>query len=64
MQLNGVEPQRYLTEVLIRLVNGWPQARIDEHMHWCLVFGYQERRGGTTEISTDGRISAQTRSTS
>jgi transposase len=33
-KLNRVEPQRYLTELLTRLVNGWPQARIDELMPW------------------------------
>ncbi len=32
--LNGVDPQRYFTEVLTRLVNGWPQAGIDELMPW------------------------------
>src|SRR3712207_1929711 len=29
-KLNGVDPQRYLTELLTRLVNGWPNSRIDE----------------------------------
>ena len=33
-KLNGVEPMAYLTGVLTRLVNGWPQARIDELMPW------------------------------
>ena len=33
-KLNGVEPQRYLAEVMTRLVNSWPQARIDELMPW------------------------------
>lgn len=33
-KLNGVEPQRYLTEVLTRLVNGWSKTRIDELMPW------------------------------
>ncbi len=33
-KLNGVEPQAYFTELLTRLVNGWPQARIDELMPW------------------------------
>jgi hypothetical protein len=33
-KLNAVEPQRYLTDMLTRLVNGWPQARIDELMPW------------------------------
>ena len=31
-KLNGVDPQRYLTELLTRLVNEWPQARIDALM--------------------------------
>ncbi len=33
-KLNGVDPQRYLAEVLTRLVNGWPNSRIDELMPW------------------------------
>ena len=33
-KLNSVEPQAYFTELLTRLVNGWPQARIDELMPW------------------------------
>jgi len=33
-KLNGVDPQRYIAEVLTRLVNGWPNSRIDELMPW------------------------------
>ena len=33
-KLNGVDPQAYLTELLTRLVDGWPQSRIDELMPW------------------------------
>ena len=33
-KLNGVNPQVYLTDLLTRLVNGWPQSRIDELMPW------------------------------
>jgi transposase len=33
-KLNDVNPQAYLTNLLTRLVNGWPQARIDELMPW------------------------------
>ncbi len=33
-KLNNVEPQRYLADVLTRLVNGWPESRIDELMPW------------------------------
>ncbi len=33
-KLNGVDPQRYFSDVLTRLVNGWPQTRIDELMPW------------------------------
>jgi hypothetical protein len=36
-KLNGVDPQRYFTDVLTRLVNGWPNSRIDELMPWCWV---------------------------
>ena len=34
-KLNGVNPQTYFSDLLTRLVNGWPQARIDELMPWC-----------------------------
>jgi transposase len=33
-KLNGVNPQTYITDTLTRLVNGWPQDRIDELMPW------------------------------
>lgn len=33
-KLNGAWPQRYLTEMPTCLVNGWPQARIDQLMPW------------------------------
>lgn len=34
-KLNGVEPQAYLADVLTKLVNLWPAARIDELMPWA-----------------------------
>ena len=33
-KLNGVEPHGYLTDLLTRLVQGWPNARLDELMPW------------------------------
>jgi transposase len=36
-KLNNVNPQVYLTDLLTRLVNGWPQNRIDELMPWHWV---------------------------
>jgi transposase len=36
-KLNEVNPQVYLTDLLTRLVNGWPQNRIDELMPWHWV---------------------------
>ena len=33
-KLNGVDPQRYFTDVLNRLVNGWMENRLDELMPW------------------------------
>jgi transposase len=32
--LNRVNPQAYFADLLTRLVNGWPQKRIDELMPW------------------------------
>lgn len=34
-KLNGVDPQRYFTDLLTRLVNGWTNERLDELMPWC-----------------------------
>jgi transposase len=34
-KLNNVNPQTYFTDLLTRLVNGWPHAKIDELMPWC-----------------------------
>ncbi len=34
-KLNDVEPQAYIADVLNRLVNLWPAARIDELMPWA-----------------------------
>lgn len=33
-KLNGVDPQRYFTNVLTRLVNGWLESRLHELMPW------------------------------
>ena len=33
-KLNGVEPHGYLTNLLTRLIHGWPNARLDELMPW------------------------------
>jgi len=35
--VNRVNPQAYFTDLLTRLVNGWPQKRIDELMPWARV---------------------------
>jgi transposase len=36
-KLNHVNPQAYFTDLLTRLVNGWPQKRIDELVPWLWV---------------------------
>jgi hypothetical protein len=33
-KLHGVDPQAYFADVLAKLVNLWPQARLDELMPW------------------------------
>ncbi len=37
-KLNGADPEAYLTDVLEKLVNGWPAARIDELLPWAEAF--------------------------
>jgi hypothetical protein len=34
-KLNNVNPQTYFTDLLTRIVHGWPQSKIDELMPWC-----------------------------
>jgi len=33
-KLNGVNPEAYIHDVLTKLVNGWPENRLDELMPW------------------------------
>lgn len=33
-RLHGVDPQAYLTDILTRLVNLWPNSRIEELLPW------------------------------
>jgi len=34
-KLNGVNPDAYLTDVLTKLVNNWPNSRISELTPWA-----------------------------
>jgi transposase len=36
-KLNQVNPQVYFTDLMTRLVNGWPQSRIEGLMPWFWV---------------------------
>jgi transposase len=36
-KLNGVDPQAWLADTLVKLVNLWPAARLDELMPWAAV---------------------------
>ena len=33
-RLGGIDPYSYLADVLFRLVNLWPNARLDEFLPW------------------------------
>jgi hypothetical protein len=33
--LHGVDPQAYFADVLTKLVNLWPESRLDELMPWA-----------------------------
>jgi len=41
-KLNGVDPQAYLTDVLTKLVNLWPAARLDELLPWAWARAQKE----------------------
>ena len=48
-KLNNVDPQRYFSDVLTRLVNGWPQSRIDELMPWHWATAKEARPSSSPE---------------
>jgi transposase len=48
-KLNSVNPQLYLTDLLTRLVNGWPQNRIEELMPWHWAPNGQGEIGATPQ---------------
>jgi transposase len=48
-KLNNVNPQAYLTDLLTRLVNGWPQNRIDELMPWHWATNHQPEISATPQ---------------
>jgi hypothetical protein len=37
-KLNGVSAEHWLTDVLAKLVNGWPAARLDELLPWASTY--------------------------
>jgi transposase len=34
-KLQGIDPKPYLADILSKLVNGWPMAKIDELLPWA-----------------------------
>ena len=36
-KLSAVDPLAWLTDVLTKLINRWPAARVDELMPWAYV---------------------------
>src|SRR6516225_5616486 len=43
-KLNDVEPQAYLADVLVRLVNLWPNNRLDELLPWTWAAARQQQQ--------------------
>ena len=41
-KLHGIEPQAYLADVLTRLVNLWPNNRLDELLPWAWAATHQQ----------------------
>jgi hypothetical protein len=53
-KLNGVDPQAYLADILTRIVNGHPQALIDDLLPWAYTPTKLQGRDLRTAV-TDGR---------
>lgn len=45
-KLNGVEPNAYLADVLTRIVNGWPNSRLDDLLPWAFANPSSKINGG------------------
>lgn len=45
-KLNQVNAEAWLTDVLTKLVNGWPEAKLDELLPWAEAY---TRSGSTTQ---------------
>ena len=43
-KLNDLEPQAYLADVLVRLVNLWPNNRLDERLPWTWAAARQQQQ--------------------
>ena len=43
-KLHEVDPQSYLADILTKLVNGWPNNRIDELMPWAWAGAQQQQK--------------------
>jgi transposase len=43
-KLNGVDPETYLADVLARLVNLWPNNRLDELLPWAWAANRQPEK--------------------
>lgn len=45
-KLNNVEPNAYLAEILMRIVNGWPNSRLDDLLPWPFAKPSSQINGG------------------
>jgi hypothetical protein len=43
-KLHAADPQAYLTDVLTKLVNGWPMARLDALLPWAWAEHHRNER--------------------
>jgi transposase len=43
-KLNGIDPEAYLADVLVRLVNLWPASRLDELLPWGWAASRQQQQ--------------------
>jgi hypothetical protein len=43
-KLSGIDPQAWLADILVRLVNLWPNSRLDELLPWAWASAPEHQR--------------------
>ena len=62
-KLNGVDPHAYLADVLARLVNHWPNTRLDELLPWTWAAARKQQQRAAWKRRREARSRSSSRRT-